>query len=169
MEVIMKLLKVTIVVASFLGLAVSGVWGMDVNPKLMEEICRVGQRLRLQMRSAKESDKAPISEGLSLCKAFWSFLVNRTLSCGGMHCSVSHFLPSGKEIKDLSDLQKDALVMFGLQLDKKGKLTITSPYLLAGAINTLDNDRENPVSAFILEKIIKQTPDDFLQDSDFSN
>jgi hypothetical protein len=165
----MKLSGIAIVAASFLGFAVEGGFGMGVNPKLMEEICRAGQFLRLEMRSAKESEKVDISDGLSLCKAFWSFLVNHTLSHGEMRSSISHLLPSGKQIEDLSDLQKDALVMFGSQLNEKGELTITSPYLLAGAINTLDNDRENPVSALILEKIIKQTPDDFLRDSDFSN
>jgi hypothetical protein len=164
----MKPFRIIIASVSFLGLAGGDVFGMSVKPELMEGICRTGQFFRLEMRSAKESDRAPLDKGLSLCNSLWRLLVDYTLSYGKVRLSVCQLLPPGKEIKDLSDCQKDALVMFGSQLNEKGELTITSPYLLAGAINTLDGDKD-PASEFILKQIISRTPRDFLKDSDFSD
>jgi hypothetical protein len=76
-------------------------------------------------------------------------------------------LPPNTKTDRLSPPQKEALVMFISQLNKEGQV-VSKPdsCLLAGALNILAED-DNTVSKFILAEMLKKTPKDFLEGSEF--
>ena len=76
-------------------------------------------------------------------------------------------LPSQKRIDSLSKTQREAVVLFALQLDDYGKLNNINTYLLSAAINILSEESCDSTSVFILGKMIEKTPKEFLEGSEF--
>lgn len=79
------------------------------------------------------------------------------------HPKLAELLPSKA---DLSTLQKESLIMFVSQMAPDGNIKIGDPYLVAAPINMLGMESD-ATSNYILEKMVKKIPAEFLEGSDF--
>jgi hypothetical protein len=178
MEIIMRKMLYIAMIVGFCNGLVGDLFAMEAQQSLnllnksiftLQLLSKLEQGLQTKIWFAEKrpSEKELLQPVLSEVCEIKDAIVTGILEGSQFSTMAVALLPPNKKIDTLSSPQKEALVMFISQLNGEGNIISSSDsFFLAGALNILAEE-DNPVSKHILAQMLKKTPKDFLEGSEF--
>ncbi|MDR3187306.1 MAG: hypothetical protein LBT63_02685 [Holosporaceae bacterium] len=142
-----------------------GVLAMDdfAVASIVESLSRLEQKLYgdkvIVDLSKKEGESKELETDIQEVRNIRFLIVK--LACKYAALSVEQLLPKDTKVDSLSPSQKQALVMFGSQINQEGKVCVSNPHALTGAMNILNGDI-SPISCFMLKVMVNKMPEELL-------